>query len=45
MGICGFDQLGIKDPSHERHVELTEWIGDDFDPNACCVLESEIWTA
>jgi hypothetical protein len=23
----------IKDPKHERHVELTEWIGDDFDPD------------
>jgi Plasmid pRiA4b ORF-3-like protein len=24
----------INDPKHERHAELTEWIGDDFDPNA-----------
>ena len=24
----------IKDPTHERHAELTEWIGDDFDPDA-----------
>jgi hypothetical protein len=24
----------IKDPRHERHRELTEWIGDDFDPDA-----------
>jgi pRiA4b ORF-3-like protein len=23
----------IKDPKHERHAELTEWIGDDFDPD------------
>ena len=23
----------ISDPKHERHAELTEWIGDDFDPN------------
>jgi hypothetical protein len=23
----------IKDPKHERHPELTEWIGDDFDPD------------
>ena len=22
------------DPTHERHAELIEWIGDDFDPNA-----------
>lgn len=24
----------IKDPLHERHAELTEWIGDEFDPEA-----------
>ena len=24
----------IKDPKHQRHAELSEWIGDDFDPNA-----------
>ena len=24
----------IADPKHERHVELSEWIADDFDPNA-----------
>jgi hypothetical protein len=23
----------IKDPKHERHAELTEWIGGAFDPN------------
>jgi hypothetical protein len=23
----------IGNPDHERHAELTEWIGDDFDPN------------
>jgi len=23
----------ISDPKHERHVELKDWIGDDFDPN------------
>ena len=23
----------IKDPTHERYAELTEWIADDFDPN------------
>jgi pRiA4b ORF-3-like protein len=22
----------IADPKHERHAELTEWVGDDFDP-------------
>lgn len=24
----------LKDPKHERHAELLEWIGEDFDPNA-----------
>lgn len=24
----------LNDPKHERHAELTEWIGADFDPNA-----------
>lgn len=24
----------IADPKHERHADLTEWIGDDFDPRA-----------
>ena len=24
----------IADPKHDRHTELTEWIGDDFDPHA-----------
>jgi hypothetical protein len=23
----------INDPKHERHAELSEWIGDEFDPN------------
>jgi hypothetical protein len=35
-GPWGYAELleAIKDPKHERHAELTEWIGDDFDPNA-----------
>jgi hypothetical protein len=35
-GPWGYADLleAIKDPKHERHTELTEWIGDDFDPNA-----------
>jgi hypothetical protein len=35
-GPWGYAELieAIKDPGHERHAELTEWIGDDFDPNA-----------
>jgi hypothetical protein len=35
-GPWGYAELieAIKDPKHERHDELTEWIGDDFDPHA-----------
>ncbi|HEY1544022.1 MAG TPA: plasmid pRiA4b ORF-3 family protein [Xanthobacteraceae bacterium] len=35
-GPWGYAELldAIKDPKHERHAELTEWIGDDFNPNA-----------
>jgi hypothetical protein len=35
-GPWGYAELlaAIKDPRHERHAELTEWIGDHFDPNA-----------
>ncbi|SED43904.1 pRiA4b ORF-3-like protein [Rhizobiales bacterium GAS191] len=25
--------VAIADPSHKRHAERREWIGDDFDPN------------
>ena len=35
-GPWGYAELldAINDPRHERHTELTEWIGgDDFDPN------------
>ena len=34
-GPWGYADLleAIKDPKHERHAELTEWIGDDFDPD------------
>jgi hypothetical protein len=34
-GPWGYAELleAIKDPAHESHVELTEWIGDDFDPD------------
>ena len=35
-GPWGYAELleAIKDPTHERYAELTEWIGDDFDPDA-----------
>lgn len=34
-GPFGYADLleAIKDPKHERHAELIEWIADDFDPN------------
>jgi hypothetical protein len=35
-GPWGYGELleVLNNPKHERHAELTEWIGDDFDPNA-----------
>jgi len=35
-GIPGFYDLldALADPTHERHEELLEWIGDDFNPQA-----------
>jgi hypothetical protein len=35
-GPRGYAELieAITDPEHERHKDLTEWIGDDFDPDA-----------
>jgi Plasmid pRiA4b ORF-3-like protein len=35
-GPWGYAELleAIKDPTHERRAELTEWIGEDFDPDA-----------
>jgi len=34
-GPWGYPEFldAIRDPKHERHAELSEWIGDDFDPN------------
>jgi len=33
-GIPGFYDLveALNDPNHERHEEMRDWIGDDFDP-------------
>ncbi len=33
-GIPGYYDLleALADPNHERHEELCDWIGDDFDP-------------
>jgi hypothetical protein len=35
-GIWGYGELieAIRDPKHERHEELLEWLGDPFDPEA-----------
>jgi hypothetical protein len=35
-GPWGYAEMleAIADPKHERHAELTEWIADDFDPQA-----------
>lgn len=35
-GVGGYEELleAIGDPSHERHDELLEWVGDGFDPEA-----------
>jgi len=35
-GIYGYMDFleAIRDPSHERHEELLDWIGGDFDPEA-----------
>ena len=38
-GIPGFYDLveAISDPHHERHEEMLDWIGDDFDPQTFSV--------
>jgi hypothetical protein len=38
-GIPGFYDLveALNDPNHERHEEMLDWIGDDFDPDAFSV--------
>lgn len=35
-GVWGYDTFleAIKDPNHPEHAMYTEWIGDDFDPEA-----------
>ena len=35
-GIPGFYDLveALNDPNHERHEEMLDWIGDDFNPQA-----------
>ena len=33
-GIWGYQDLleAVQDPSHQEHVDILEWLGDDFDP-------------
>jgi hypothetical protein len=40
-GIPGFYNLleAIRDPQHEQHEELLDWLGDGFDPEAFSVDE------
>lgn len=40
-GIPGFYNLleAIRDPEHEQHEELLDWLGDGFDPEAFSVDE------
>lgn len=40
-GIPGFYNLleAIRDPAHEQHEELLDWLGDGFDPEAFSVDE------
>jgi hypothetical protein len=35
-GVWGYESLleAIADPSHPEHEEMLEWVGDDFDPEA-----------
>lgn len=44
-GPSGYAEMleAIADPKHERHAELTEWIGDDFDPHADQGAIAEFW--
>ena len=38
-GIPGFYELldAIQDPKHERHEELLDWVGEEYDPEAFSV--------
>jgi hypothetical protein len=35
-GVWGYQELlgVLDDPAHDQHVELLEWLGDDFDPES-----------
>jgi Plasmid pRiA4b ORF-3-like protein len=38
-GIGGFYDLldALRDPAHEQHDEMNDWVGDDYDPDAFSV--------
>jgi Plasmid pRiA4b ORF-3-like protein len=40
-GIPGFYDLVevLNDPNHERHQEMLDWVGDDFDPQAFFIAQ------
>jgi len=40
-GVWGYEELleAIKDPKHEQHEEMLEWIGGEFDPEHFDVKE------
>ncbi len=41
-GIGGYEDLlaALKDPKHEQHEEMVEWVGEDFDPGAFDLAEA-----
>jgi hypothetical protein len=40
-GVPGYYSLvdAIRDPDHERHAEMLDWVGEEFDPEAFSVDE------
>jgi hypothetical protein len=40
-GLPGFYELvdALGDPKHERHEEMREWVGEDYDPEAFSIEE------
>jgi hypothetical protein len=43
-GPWGYSELieALNDPDYERHDEIREWVGEDFDPN---LLDADVLTA
>ena len=42
-GVWGYAEFleAIKDPIHERHTEMVEWAGGDFDPEDILTRQGE----